>query len=72
MVTKAKDFSRERFWCSEDLYKSRFLRIKALQSTAFAIKGFYNERLGQMDGPSEGQDQSLPRAISQQLPYHLA
>ena len=67
MGTKAKDFSSERFWGSEDLYQSRFLQIKA-----FAIKGFCNERLGQMDGPSEGQDQSLPRAISQQLPYHLA
>ena len=46
MVTKAKDFSSERFWDSEDLYQSRFLQIMA-----FAMKGFCNERLGQMDGP---------------------
>ena len=58
MVTKAKDFSSERFWDSEDLYQSRFLQIKA-----FAMKGL---------GRWTGQDQSLPRAISQQLPYHLA
>ena len=50
MVTKAKDFSSERFWGSEDLYKSRLLQIKA-----FAMKG-----LGRWTGQARAKTNPYP------------